>query len=253
MAAWLTTTLLLFCYGVHESVQLGWKTLPLLLAAGVSGALLRKFDRRQARPFFGSNVYTSPAAYRALGSFTILGACFIPFVFICTLSFYETMGWGIRSTGLLLFPYSIGSALVSKFLLPRLFQRLTVSQVGLLAMICLLVGDGLLLLGIVTHWLVCYLGALLLVNSLCIAIGYPAFTLLSLAGVQPEKQGIAAGLQSSLYTVGTGVGLSLIGLCLQSFPPGTAGAPLAAGCGVIGLLCGASLWLLKKSYLCPPI
>jgi MFS family permease len=249
-AFWLTATLLLFCYCIHESVDLGWKVLPLLLAAGISGVLLRRFDRRKAHPFFGAGVYSSPAAYRALGAFSLLGASFLPFVFLATLSLYDTMGWDILSTGLLLFPYSIGSALVSGFLLPLLFRRLGVLRVGLLAMGCLLAGDGLLAAGIYTHRLVFYLVALLLVNSVCIAIGYPAFTLLSLSGVRPAKQGIAAGLQSSLYTVGTGIGLSLTGLCLRSISHGAAGIPLLAGCGVVGLLCGAALWLLiSKKYL----
>jgi len=249
MAGWLTITLLLFCYCIHESAQLGWKVLPLLLAAVLSGLLMRSFDRQQDRPFFGRGVYPSPASnrtYRALGAFTLLGASFLPFVFICTLSLYETMGWDILSTGMLLFPYSIASALVSRYLLPRLFQRLKVVQVGFLAMGCLLLGDGLLVAGIYTHLLVFYLGALLLVNSIGIAIGYPAFTLLALAGVQPDKQGIAAGLQSSLNTIGTGIGISLTGLCLQSFSQGGAAMPLVAGCGMIGLLCGVSLWLLRR-------
>ncbi|HWK02938.1 MAG TPA: hypothetical protein VNS58_04880 [Puia sp.] len=47
-------------------------------------------------------------------------------------------------------------------------------------------------------------GALLLVNSVCIAIGYPAFTILSLSGIPIVRQGIAAGLPSAIYSVGTG-------------------------------------------------
>lgn len=249
-ACWLTATLLLFCYCVHESVELGWRTIPFLLAALLSGLFLQRFDRRQAQPFFEPGVYSSPAAYRALAVFSLLGASFLPFVFITTLSLFQTMGWDILSTGLLLFPYSIGSALVSRLLLPLLFRRMGVVRVGLLAMVCLLAGDGLLAAGICTHRLGFYLLALLLVNSVCIAIGYPAFTLLSLSGVPPAKQGIAAGLQSSLYTVGTGMGLSLTGLCLQSFSRGPAGTSLLAGCGMIGILCGAGLWLLvQKKYL----
>jgi hypothetical protein len=50
--------------------------------------------------------------------------------------------------------------------------------------------------------------------------------------------------------VGTGIGLSLTGLYLRSFSHGAAGIPLLAGCGMIGILCGAALWLLvQKKYL----
>ena len=148
--------------------------------------------------------------------------------------------------------------------------------VGILSIGCLLAGDLLLAAGIGSHRLVCWLGALLLVNTFCIAIGYPAFTVLSLAGVAADKQGIAAGLQSTLYTVGSGLGLSLTGLCLAVLPSGAgqaagagadraagmgaplpAGTPLLACCGVIGGICLIALLLLvrkpKNSYLCPPI
>lgn len=255
MAIWLTATLLLLSYGVHESASLGWMAIPCLLASALSGAALRRVDRRQDRPFFGKNIYIDRNNYRALAAFALLGAGFLPFVFICALSLQTLLKWDILHTGLLLFPYSIGSALVSRYILPRLYRRLGVLRVGILSIGCLLAGDLLLALGIGSHGLVCWLGALLLVNTFCIAIGYPAFTVLSLAGVAVDKQGIAAGLQSTLYTVGSGLGLSLTGLCLEAFPAGggsgmagaawgMAGGPLLAGCGVIGGICLTALLLV---------
>jgi MFS family permease len=224
-AVWLTATLLIFCYSIHELTRLGWRLLPCLTTAILSGIELIRYDRRQQQPFFPLGLFSSPSSYRALGASFLLGACFLSFVFLCTLSLSEVMHLDIRSTGLLLFPYSIGSALVSKFLLPRLFRRVGVLQAGRLAMSCLLGGVLLLLAGIYTHQLAWFLVALLLVNSLCIAIGYPAFTILSLSGVPSAHQGIAAGLQSATYTVGTGMGLSVIGLCLQSFHPDPVAPP----------------------------
>lgn len=275
MAIWLTATLLLLSYGVHESADGGWKAAACLLAAMLSGIALQRADRRQARPFFGRGIYSGPEHYRALGAFTLLGAAFLPFVFLCAFSLQALLGWNVLNTGLLLFPYSIGSALVSRLGLPRLYQAIGVRRTGILSIGCLLVGDLLLAAGIWHHLLVYWLIALLLVNSLSIAIGYPAFTVLSLAGVPPDKQGIAAGLQSSLYTMGSGLGLSLTGLCMQAFPGGgwggkgmaeggmahgaggTGAVPLLACCGIIGGLClAAALLLLRKpknTYLCPPI
>ena len=249
-AVWLTATLLLCCYTIHELTRLGWTLLPCLTTAFLSGIELIRYDKRQQQPFFPLNLFSTPSAYKALGASFLLGACFLSFIFLCTLSLFEVMHLDIRSTGLLLFPYSIGSALVSKLLLPRLFRHIRVVQAGRLAMLCLLGGILLLMVGIYTHHLAWFLAALLLVNSLCIAIGYPAFTILSLSGVPPAHQGMAAGLQSATYTVGTAMGLSVIGLCLQSFPPPpptanhllltfvqgaygafwTSGAVVAAGC-----------------------
>jgi len=55
--------------------------------------------------------------------------------FLCTLSLFEVMHWGVRSIGFLLFPYSIASALVARFLSAWLFVRMSVSQVALLAIV----------------------------------------------------------------------------------------------------------------------
>ena len=69
---------------------------------------------------------------------------------------------------------------------------------------------------------------------------------MALFGVPPARQGIAAGLQSSLYTVGTGIGLSVIGLCLDSLSGNGAGIPLLVCCGMVVLLVGVALWLLRE-------
>ena len=255
IAAWLTATVLVLSGAVHEAARLGWVTLPCVAGALVSGVCLLRVDRKLRRPFFGAGVYRSREAYRGLAAFSLLGAGFLPFVFTCTLSLGVCLGQGILSTGLWLFPYSIGSALVSKFLLPRLYRRMQPRQVGLLAMILLLAGDVLLAGGIVSRQAGWFLGALLLVNSLSIAIGYPAFTVLSLAGVAPEKQGVAAGIQSTLYTVASGLGLSFISLSLDAL--GSGRIALLTCCGIVGVLCISALVILaskpKKPYLCPPI
>ena len=88
-----------------------------------------------------------------------------------------------------------------------------------------------------------------------IAIGYPAFTVLSLLGVPPERQGVAAGIQSTLYTVASGLGLSFISLYMDVL--GSGGKGLLSCCAIVGVLSAAALLILatksKKPYLCPPI
>src|SRR6201991_1965775 len=243
-AIWLTLTLLLFSYAIHESGDLGWKTLPCLLAGVISGLLLLRFDQRQVSPFFERGIYSSPAAVRGLIAFSLLGFSFLSFIAICTLSLYEVMGWGVRSAGFLLFPFSILSALVSGWVLPQLFRRAGIARTGLLSLLCLVAGGLSLGAGIYTHSLPWYLAALLLVNSFSIAIGYPALTILSLTGVAPDKQGIAAGLQSSIYTIGSGIGLSVIGLCIRNSSHSAVDTSLLCACGVVVLGGGLAVTLL---------
>lgn len=240
-ALWLTLTLLLFSYAIHESGDLGWKTLPCLLVVIVSGILLLRFDQRQVSPFFEKGIYSSPTAIKGLIAFSLLGFSFLPFIAIATLALYEVMGWGVRSAGLLLFPFSIGSALVSAWILPQLFRKTGVANTGLLSLLCLVAGALLLGAGIYTHNLPWYLAALLLVNSFSIAIGYPALTILSLTGVAADKQGIAAGLQSAIYTIGSGIGLSVMGLCLQGSSHSAIDLSLLYACGVVVLGSGLAV------------
>jgi hypothetical protein len=128
-------------------------------------------------------------------------------------------------------------------------------RVALLCMVCLLAGDGLLAAGVGSHEGGYFLGGLLLVNSIAIAIGYPAFTVLSLSGVAPDRQGIAAGIQSTLYTAGSGLGLSMISLVLE-MGNGPAAPALPGCCVVVGVLALAALVILllkpKKAYICTP-
>jgi MFS family permease len=254
VAAWLTATLVLFSFAIHEALGLGWWVLPCLVLAILSAIVLWRTDRRKSHPFFGAGVYSDPEAYRGLGGFILLGAAFLPLVFTCTLSLYTILHKSVLATGLLLFPYSIGSAIVSKYLLPVLFRRLRVRQVGILAIVLLLAGDVLLMAGIASGREPWWLVSLLLVNSMAIAIGYPCFTILSLTGVPPERQGIAAGIQSTLNTVGSGLGVSVIGLCLTG---GATEQALFACCSIAGTFCVAALAILlwrasKKAVPLPP-
>ena len=240
-AVWLTITLWLFSYAIHESGDLGWKTIPCMVAAGTSAWLLLRFDRRQTQPFFERGIYSSSLAIKGLVAFFLLGVCFLSFVAISTLALYEVMGWSIQPAGWLLFPYSIGSALVSRLVLPRLFKKAGVVNTGLFAFWCLLAGAVLLAVGIYTHGLPWYLAALLLVNSIAIAVGYPALTILSLTGVTPDKQGIAAGLQTAINTIGSGIGLSLTGLCLRAFSRYAIDISLICACCVVATVCGLAV------------
>jgi predicted MFS family arabinose efflux permease len=243
-ACWLTASLLLCCFGIHELTTLGWAALSLLAAGVISGIILLRWDGHQPHPFFGGRIFSPLSGYWALGASFVLGASFLSFVFLCTLALFEVMHWDVRSIGLLLFPYSIGSAFVSKFFLPWLFARMRVSRAALLALTCLVGGLLLLLAGIEARQLAYFLVALFLVNSVCISIAYPALTILTLTDVPPARQGIAAGLQSATYSIGSSVGLSLVGLCLQS--PGPSVTALSLTCMVITALCAIAPVLLAK-------
>lgn len=245
-ACWLTATLLLFCYTIHELPLLGWTAIPLMLASIVSGYFLLSYDKRQPFPFFARRIYPEGKGYHAFGASSILGAGFLGYTFLVTAAFYSVLQWDARTMGFLFFPYSIISAVISKWVNPVLFQRFGIARVAQFALVLLLAGILLLLAGIGTGQLAYFLLSLFLVNSLAISIGYPALSILSLTGVAPARQGIAAGLQAAIYTTGTGVGLSMIGLCLLAESSHSASLQLSLPCVVLSLVCTAGIWLLRK-------
>jgi len=89
---------------------------------------------------------------------------------------------------------------------------------------------------------------LFLVNSVCISIAYPSLTILSLTDVSSVRQGVAAGLQSATYSMGSSLGLSLVGLCLQSagHGTGTTATQLSLTCLVIMTISSIAPMLLAK-------
>jgi MFS family permease len=123
-----------------------------------------------------------------------------------------------------------------------------VSEVALMAMICLIAGLLLLLAGIEARQLPYFLVALFLVNSVCISIAYPSLTILSLTDVPSARQGVAAGLQSATYSMGSSLGLSLVGFCLQSpnQNPGITATQISLTCMVIMTICSIAPMLLAK-------
>lgn len=213
-SAWLVINLLILCFAIHELPALGFIGVLLIVIACASFFIMVHFDQRLTNPFFSAGAFKGNGR-KAQVSSMLLGAVFLSYVFVTTLVLVNVFGLNGKTSGLLLFPYSIASALVSRYILPRWMHRMGVRNTARVSMLMMFGGAVFLGFGIYFEflWLVCV--SLLLVNTFCIAIAYPSLTILALDGVTPGNHGIAAGLQSSLYSIGTSIGLSLTALCLQ--------------------------------------
>lgn len=245
---WLIASLILLSYATHELPLLQWKGIAGIGIALVSIYALLRYDRKTKAPFFNENIF-NPAALKAQLCSVLLGAGFLSFVFIATLALSQEFNLDSKTIGLVLFPFSIVSALVSKYLLPLLFARTGVANTTGIAFTMLFIGSALLLIALEFHCLPLLVIAIALVNSLGIAIAYPALTILSLTGVKKENQGTAAGMQSSLYTIGTSIGISITGLFFKSFSQVPGNMPLFAPAIFIMLLPGAAIVILKTRAL----
>ena len=214
--------LLSLTYGTHELVHI--KEQPFLVIGSLAAALILLVMvffrlRSVAEPLFDLKLFRHGSLVVSNAAFFTLGAFFIGFLFLISLMLQKDMGYSAASSGLMLVPFSILSALTAKFILPHVSKRLSSSQMGILGWSFMLAGGLLLLISVYTgHPL-----AVVLLGSACISgIGMTfCFTALSVMGIQdvePSNYGLASSLSSTSYFLGAGIGLSFMTLMSQVFP-----------------------------------
>ena len=128
----------------------------------------------------------------------------------------QNMHYSAAKAGLLLFPFSMLSFLVSRYVVPALFKKMTVLQTGILGMCLMLTGALLLMTAIVYHhniWLI--LLSIACVTGSGMSVCYPSLTALAIRDIPVTQQGVAAGICTTSYFLGAGLGLSLLALAMQ--------------------------------------
>jgi MFS family permease len=130
-------------------------------------------------------------------------------------------------TGLLLFPFSVLSALTGKFLMPVLFGRFNVKQTALLGMAFMFMGGLLLSIGTALNYsLALVLLSVACVTGLGIAISFTSLMIMSVQSIPSEQHGVTTGLVSTAYFLGGGLGLSLLSAFMSSADNGVNQLPL---------------------------
>ncbi len=214
--------LLSLTYGTHELVHI--KENPLMIVGSLVLAVLllvAVFVRLKSvsQPLIDLQLLKHRSLLVSNMVFFTLGAFFIGFLFLISLMLQKDMGHSAASAGLMLVPFSIMSALASKFALPHISKRLSSSQMGVFGWSFMLAGALSLLISVYTgHPL-----AVVLLGAACISgIGMTfCFTALSVLGIQdvePSHYGVASSLSSTSYFLGAGIGLSFMTLMSQIFP-----------------------------------
>ncbi|HVI43285.1 MAG TPA: MFS transporter [Chitinophaga sp.] len=146
----------------------------------------------------------------------LLGGIFLPYIFLLTLYLQHQLHFSSSQAGLLLFPFSILSGLISKFVLPHLFNRFGVERTGIIGNACMLSG---ILFFIVSYFsayplpfIIC---AVLCINSMGMSVTFPCVTILAIQHVPASQHGLASGVNGTANAMGGGLGLSLTGLAMQ--------------------------------------
>lgn len=246
----LVLTILMLSYAVHELGALK-ENFPLILAFGLSiaagGLVFRRRMKKQDPPYIDFGLFRHKITAAGNMVTLLLGGFFTGYLFLISLFLQQNLGFSAAGAGMLLLPFSILSALVSKFLLPVLFKKMHVLQTGILGMGLMLTGALALLYTIVYGYSIW----LTLLSAACVtgsgmALSFSSLTSMAVQKISREQQGLASGVVSTAYFVGAGLGMSLLSLFM----------PLGARAGAIGkspviliafyAFCGVA-WLVKVS------
>jgi MFS family permease len=151
------------------------------------------------------------------GVMMLLGAFFTGFLFLVSMLLQNNMHYSAAYAGLLLFPFSLLSALASKVATPYLMRKMFVHQAAVIGMMLMVIGSFLIIASM--SW--GYNLVLLLISFACVsgvgmAICFTTLTVLSVQKVPASQHGVASGVVTTVYFFGGGLGLALLSTAMDT-------------------------------------
>lgn len=230
-------------FGVVTAPQSGWAS-PITLLAGAAGiALLAAFVLLQARrrePLMRLGIFRAPNLAAANFAQFMLGAAWIPMFFFVNLYLQQVLGLGAFASGAALLPLTITIMIGMIALAPRLIgrfgpQTMTVAGLAVLAAglvwLSFIGPDGSFVSDVLPASLVTAAGmAMAFIPSLGLALSSAA----------PEEGGLASGIVSTNYQVGSALGLAAMTALASAFGADQVGDAAAQTTGYSAGLLGAA-------------
>jgi MFS family permease len=151
------------------------------------------------------------------GVMMLLGAFFTGFLFLVSLLLQNNMQYSAAHAGLLLFPFSLLSAIASKVAPPYLMRKMLVHQAAIIGMMLMVIGS----LFIIASMSWGYDLVLLLISFACVsgvgmAICFTTLTVLSVQKVPATQHGVASGIVTTMYFLGGGLGLAALSAVMDT-------------------------------------
>ncbi|SDQ66578.1 drug resistance transporter, EmrB/QacA subfamily [Chryseobacterium soldanellicola] len=214
--------LLSLTYGAHELLHI--KEQPFLIIGSILLSILFLgivFFRLKnvTQPLIDLKLFKYRSLMVSNMVFFTLGAFFIGFLFLISLILQKDMNYSAASAGLLLVPFSVLSALVSKFILPHISKRLNSAQMSILGWLSMFTGALSLLISVFTgHPLTIVLFGAACISGIGMTFCFTGLSILGIKDIQPAHYGVASSLSTTSYFLGAGIGLSFMTLMSQIFP-----------------------------------
>ncbi len=200
-------------YAVVRAPEVGWITASTLLLLGAGALLLATFFLIQARsrdPLLNLRLLRSPQLGAANAAQLLLGAAWVSMWFFLNLYLQQILGAGAFAAGAALLPMTGLIVLGMIALAPRLQARFGAKP---------MIVTGLLLLGVGLGWLALarpegsYVVDVLpasLVAALGMALAFVPSLGTAIAAAPPTETGVASGLVSTSYQIGSALGLAIL-------------------------------------------
>lgn len=241
LAAWLIHDLGHIAH--HYTAYVLW--LLLFLVAGVY--FIRR-ERVHASPLVDFRLFRLHGVITGNIGAIMLGSIFLSYIFMLTIYLQQDLHFSASRAGLILFPFSILSGIISKFVLPHLFRKLGVIKTGILGNAFMLGGILFFIASYVTGYTLLFiLCAVCCINSFGMAITFPCVTILAVQSVPEQQQGLASGINGTANSMGSGLGLSLVGLVMQ-LAANKGWSAYGAGLGMLAIIAVAAILQLLVFY-----
>lgn len=259
-AATVTAGLAAVVFAVVRAPQIGWVSASTLVTGLAGLALIALFVVRQARlrePLMRLGILKAPNLAAANAAQFMLGAAWIPMFFFVNLYLQQVIGLGAFASGAALLPLTVTIMVGMIGVAPRLIARfgpktMTVSGLATLAVglvwLSLVRADGSFVTDVLPASLVAAAGmAMAFIPSLGLALSSAA----------PEEGGLASGIVSTSYQVGSALGLALMTAVASGFGADRVGDAVSQTQGFSAGLLGAAAiaavgGLLAQAWLRTP-
>jgi EmrB/QacA subfamily drug resistance transporter len=215
----LTLTIVQFTYLVHELKNIQQQPLVMIMlvvgiAIGVKVFLSRNLNR--PNPLIDFSLLRNASLLTGNSTVLMMGAFFTGYLFLISLILQTQMNYTAANAGLLLFPFSILSAIVSRSLLPLLLKRISMKQASILGMTLMTMGGIFLLSSVLwQHSLFLLLLSVACVTGTGIAVCFTSLTVIAIEDIPAQHHGLASSLTNTCFFLGGGIGMAILGLAMQ--------------------------------------
>ncbi|HEY0771999.1 MAG TPA: MFS transporter, partial [Sphingobacteriaceae bacterium] len=242
----LTLTILILTFIVHDLKNITHHVYATIIMFVAMLLMIRSIITRSKaeNPLIDFKIFNTVSTRTGNGVMFLMGAFFTGFLFTISMVMQSYMGFSAAKSGLLLLPFSVLSAIVSKSILPRLLKRISMYQGGILGMILMTSGGMLLFLGIASDYnLLIILLSVACVTGTGIAVCFLTLNVIALRDIPEENHGLASSFIQTCFFFGGGLGLSILTIFMDTTQPLFTPAMILSAYAA-----GGVLWLLVAKY-----